>query len=112
MAIDFQPDPPCRFTVKVDWGDALEPPWDFTEMNKLMLAAAKEQFARGERAALDYMRDHAHDLATNPHDMILNGDLGAFLPSLLPNQLIRLDIPDAFLGHPRALPIALKGIAV
>ena len=92
-----------KFTVKVDWS-GLEPQWDFTEMNELILAATKErveeQFAKEERAALDYMRDHAHDLTTNPHGMILNGDIGVFLPGLLPNQLIRHDVPDAFLRHP------------
>ena len=104
-----------KFTVKVDWS-GLEPQWDFTEMNELVLAAATErvekQLAKGMCATLDYMRDHAHDLATNPHDMILNGDLGAWTTCLLPNQVIRLDIPDAFLRHPRALSVELKGIAV
>jgi hypothetical protein len=104
-----------KFTVKVDWSD-LEPQWDFTEMSELALAAAKErvekQLDKELHATLDYMRDHAHELATNPHDMILNGDPGAWTTGLLPNQVIRLDIPDAFLRHPRALPIELKGIAV
>lgn len=105
-----------RFTVKVDWSDLPKLQWDFTEMNELALAATKElvekQLAKEERAALDYMRDHAHDLATNPHDMILNGDLGVLMPDLfLPNQGIRLDVPDAFLRYPRALPIELKGVA-
>ena len=104
------------FTVKVDWSDLPKPQWYFTEMNELVLAAAKErveeQLDKELRVTLDYMRDHAHDLATNPHNMILNGDLGAWTTGLWPSQVIRLDIPDAFLRHPRALPIELKGIAV
>ena len=31
-----------KFTVKVDWS-GLEPQWDFTEMNELVLAAATER---------------------------------------------------------------------
>jgi len=104
-----------KFTVKVDCGD-LEPQWDFTEMNELALAAIKErveeQIAKEERAVLDYIRDRAHDLTTCPHDMIMDGDLGAFITfDTLPNRLIRFDIPPAFLRFPRALPIKLKGIA-
>ena len=51
----------------------------------------------------------------NPCEAILDGIYGVITPAIYPHGNVfaeRYDVPEFFLGFPRALPTELKGIAV
>ena len=92
--------------------EQLKPLFHNETIRRWLLACVEEQIKREERLVLDYIRNQAHGLATCPHDMILNGDLGVPVPDTLPNRVVRFDIPEAFLRNPRAPLTRYEGIAV